>query len=60
MKGDSTELFAKGEINNKDSFELWHPINGKWVHIQQIKTDVGRDYYTNGVKEFPADREVKP
>ncbi len=29
--------------------EIWHTINGKWVHIQQFTKDGVRKYYTDGV-----------
>ncbi len=28
--------------------ELWHPINGKWLHIYQIIKEHETVYYTNG------------
>jgi hypothetical protein len=28
--------------------ELWHPMAGRWVHIQQIDKDGIRHYYTDG------------
>lgn len=43
--------------------EIWHPINGLWVHIQQTIKDGNREYFTDGklvlTKEVNEDGTVK-
>ena len=34
------------------TIDLWHPINGMWVHIAQTTEDGKHKYYTDGVKEI--------
>ena len=28
--------------------EIWHPFDGKWIHIAQRTKDGIREYYTDG------------
>ena len=46
------------------SFETWHPIDGKWVHIVQTTDEDGaRKYFTNGKLEheelLPSNEKLK-
>ena len=34
-----------------DTLELWHLIDGKYVHIVQVTEGLQRTYYTGGKKE---------
>ena len=34
-----------------NTLELWHLINGEYVHIVQVTNGTGRTYYTDGKKE---------
>ena len=35
-----------------ETIELWHIINGSYVHIVQVVDEDGeKTYYTNGIKE---------
>ena len=34
-----------------NTLELWHLINGKYVHIVQVTNGTGRTYYTDGKRE---------
>jgi len=37
--------------NNIIAIDLWHKINGKYVHIAQIYEGEYKGFYTDGVKE---------
>ncbi len=43
--------------------EIWHPIHGLWVHIQQVIKNGNREYYTDGklvlTKEVKEDGTIK-
>lgn len=45
----------KMEVLNMSTLELWHLINGKYVHIIQITNGARRTYYTDGKKEGEID-----
>lgn len=36
-----------------NTLELWHLINGEYVHIVQVTEGTQRTYYTNGKQEGP-------
>ena len=48
----------------QEEIQIWHPIDGKWVHIQQITKDDTREYYTDGklitTREINEDGTIKP
>jgi hypothetical protein len=47
-------------VRNPVSFDLWHVINGLWVHIGQTVTPEGRiRYFVDGVEQF-ADLPTAP
>jgi hypothetical protein len=47
-----------------ETVALWHPMNGKWVHIVQTTENSVRKYYTDGLlvdtKGINQDGTVKP
>jgi hypothetical protein len=41
----------KNEVLNMNTLELWHLINGEYVHIVQVTEGTHRTYYTNEKQE---------
>ena len=38
---------------SEEKIELWHVIDGRYVHIAQVVKDGKRIYYTDGKQEEP-------
>lgn len=43
--------YTKNEQGETQQIELWHRVNGVWVHIVQILEDGEVKYFTDGIEQ---------
>ena len=53
----NTVINIDNELGKVKALSSWHPVNGEWVHIQQVFEEDYVEYYTNGEKvERPVEK----